>query len=104
MDFLLFHHYYFCYFMVPETLEPSWNIEPNRTELNFFNISMFLCTDKNGQMHQIHHVNAFKYKKQSSVRSNYHKNIKILNKFGFCELMFNSVRLKKRGKLYRVSL
>ena len=55
-----------------ETLELSWNIEPNRTESNsielvrsnFFNISMFFRVQieliEIIQMHQIHHVKAFK--------------------------------------------
>ena len=58
-----------------ETLELSWNIEPNRTESNsielvrsnFFNISMFFRVQieliEIIQMHQIHHVKAFKCNK-----------------------------------------
>jgi len=81
-----------------ETLELSWNIEPNRTESNrtesnFFNISMFFRvrfdrTDKN-------HLNAIK---QNSVRSNQtRKNIEILKKFGPRKAMFNSVRFGSVG-------
>jgi hypothetical protein len=71
-----------------ETLELSWNIEPNRTEL----IKII-------QMHQIHHVKSFKCNKTEFGWIETRKNIEILKKFGSREAMFNSVRFGRREKV-----